>query len=64
MMHSVLAATQPIVFVCNVKVRHALCNMYVGPMPSLRQLFLYRYWQNYSRPILMVENDQHLIIVG
>ena len=28
MMHSVLAAIQPIVFVCNVKVRHAPCNMY------------------------------------
>ena len=28
-MHSVLAAIQPIVFDCNVKVRHVLCNMYV-----------------------------------
>ena len=48
-----------IVFFGNVKVRHVLCIM-----PSLRQLFLYRYWQNYSRLIYMVENDQNLIIVS
>ena len=30
MMHSVLAAIQPIVFACNVKVRHVLFNMYVS----------------------------------
>ena len=48
-----------IVFVCNVKVMHVLCIM-----PSLTQLFLYRYWQNYSRLIYMVENDQNLIIVS
>ncbi len=48
-----------IVFVCNVKVRHVLCIM-----PSLRQLFLYIYWQNYSRLMYMVENEQNLIIVS
>ena len=33
----------------------------LAAIQQIRQLFLYRYCQNYSRPIYMVENDQNLI---
>ncbi len=62
MMHSVLAAIQPIVFVYNVKVRHVLCNMYMYAVIKTI-IFLYYIGRINSRPIYTVENDQNLIIV-